>query len=109
MTHKGIKSLQKTSFKIGGDSSAAAGPVGIGAQGATAPSLNVDYITFTRSMGAFIGISLDGAVIDENYDWNKAYYGKSVRPADIIVAHGVTNPNADKLRSAVAKASLTEQ
>jgi lipid-binding SYLF domain-containing protein len=109
MTQKGIKSLQKTSVKLGGDVSVAAGPVGIGAQGATAPSLSVDYLTFTRSMGAFIGISLDGAVIDENYDWNKAYYGKAVRPADIIVAHSATNPNAEKLRSAVAKASLTAQ
>jgi lipid-binding SYLF domain-containing protein len=107
MTQKGIKSMQKTSVKLGGDLSVAAGPVGIGAQGATAPSLKVDYLTFTRSMGAFIGISLDGAVIDENYDWNKAYYGKPVRPADIIVAGGATNPNASKLRSAVAKAALS--
>jgi lipid-binding SYLF domain-containing protein len=108
MTQKGIKSLQKTSVKLGGDASVAAGPVGIGAQGATAPSLNVDYITFFRSMGAFIGISIDGAIIDENYDWNKAYYGKPVRPTDIIVTRSATNPNAAKLRSAVAKASLTE-
>ncbi|MEJ2724474.1 MAG: lipid-binding SYLF domain-containing protein, partial [Deltaproteobacteria bacterium] len=107
MTQKGINSLQKTSVKLGADASVAAGPVGVGAQGATAPSLNVDYITFTRSMGAFIGISLDGAVIDENYDWNKAYYGKAVRPGDILVAHSVTNPDAEKLRSAVSKAVMS--
>jgi lipid-binding SYLF domain-containing protein len=107
MTQKGMQSMQKTSFKLGGDLSVAAGPIGVGAQGATAPSLNVDYITFTRSMGAFIGISLDGAVIDENYDWNKAYYGKPVRPADIIVAGGAINPDAAALRSAVAKAALS--
>jgi lipid-binding SYLF domain-containing protein len=109
MTQKGIKSLQKTSVKLGGDVSVAAGPVGIGAQGATAPSLKVDYITFARSMGAFIGVSLDGAVIDENYDWNKAYYGKPVRAADILVSRGATNPNAAKLRSAVSKASVKAQ
>jgi lipid-binding SYLF domain-containing protein len=109
MTQKGIRSLQKTSIKLGGDVSVAAGPIGVGAQGATAPSLNVDYITFMRSMGAFIGVSLDGAVIDENYDWNKAYYGKPVRPPDILADHGATNPNSGKLRSAVAKASMTAQ
>lgn len=109
MTEKGIKSMQKTAVKLGGDVSVAAGPVGVGAQGATAPSLNVDYITFIRSMGAFIGISLDGAVIHENYDWNKAYYGKPVRPADIIVPDGATNPDAAALRSAVAKAALSAQ
>ena len=109
MTQKGIKSLERTSVKFGGDASVAAGPVGFGAQGATAPSLNMDYLTFIRSMGAFVGISLDGAIMDENYDWNKAYYGKPVRPTDIIVTHSATNPNAAKLRSAVAKASLTEE
>ena len=109
MTRKGIKSLERTSVKLGGDASVAAGPVGFGAQGATAPSLNVDYLTFIRSMGAFVGISLDGAIMDENYDWNKAYYGKPVRPTDIIVTHSATNPNAAKLRSAVTKASLTEE
>ena len=102
---KGPNPDQETSFKLGGDLSVAAGPVGVGAQGATAPSLKVDYITFFRSMGAFIGISLDGAVINENYDWNKAYYGKPVKPADIIVAGGATNPNAAGLRSAVDKAA----
>ena len=108
ITQKGINSLQKTSVKLGGDASVAAGPVGIGAQGATAPSLNVDYISFTRSKGAFIGISLDGAIIDENYDWNKAYYGKPVGPSDILLTHSVTNPKADKLRAAVAKASAAK-
>ena len=107
MTQKGINSVQKTSVKLGGDISVAAGPVGIGAEGATAPSLNVDYISFTRSKGVFIGISLDGAVIDENYDWNKAYYGKPVGPSEILLTHSVTNPNAAKLRESVAKASTT--
>lgn len=108
MTQRGIKSLQKRSVKLGGDVSVAAGPIGMGAQRATAPSLNVDYITFTLSKGAFIGISLDGAIIEENYDWNKAYYGKPVRSKDIIVTHSAINPNAAKLRSAVAKISLSE-
>ncbi|MFC1533944.1 lipid-binding SYLF domain-containing protein [Thermodesulfobacteriota bacterium] len=109
MTNKGIKSLQKTSVKLGGDISVAAGPIGIGAQGATAPSFKVDYITFARSMGAFIGISLDGAIIEESYNWNKAYYGKPVRPRDIIITRSATNPNSVKLRSAVTKLSLTEK
>ena len=108
ITQKGINSLQKTSVKLGGDVSVAAGPVGIGAQGATAPSLNVDYICFTRSKGAFVGISLDGAVIDENSDWNNAYYGKPVSPSDILLTRSVTNPKADKLRAAVEKASATK-
>lgn len=110
MTQKGIELLQKTSVKLGGDGSVAVGPVGVGGQGGTAPtSLKADYITLARSMGAFIGVSLDGAIIHENYDWNKAYYGKPVRPSDIITTHSAINPNSDELRSAVAKLLQTKQ
>ena len=109
MTQKGLQSLYTTSIKIGGELSFAFGPYGAGGQGATAPSLNVDYICYARSMGAFAGLSLDGAVIRENYDWNKAYYGKPVRPVDIIVAHNAVNSNSAKLRAAVDRASLAVQ
>jgi lipid-binding SYLF domain-containing protein len=108
MTQKGLESLYSTTFKLGGDVSVAVGPIGGGAQGGTVPSLHVDYISYARSMGAFLGFSLDGAVIKENYEWNKAYYGKPVKPADIIVTHNAVNPNSAKLRDAVAKASAVE-
>jgi lipid-binding SYLF domain-containing protein len=109
MTRKGIESLKKTSVKLGGEASIAAGPVGMAAQAATAPSLKVDYIVFARTKGAFIGVSLDGAVIDVNSEWNEAYYGKPVTPRDILQGHGVTNPNAAELRAAVAHASVSPQ
>jgi lipid-binding SYLF domain-containing protein len=108
MTQKGLERLYgSTSFKIGGETSVAAGPVGEGVQGAMS-SLNVDYVSFARTKGAFIGIALDGAVVSENYEWNKAYYGKPVRPVDIFVARGVTNPNSDKLRETVARLELPQ-
>jgi len=104
MTRKGIESLFSTTIKLGGDASVAMGPVGKGLQGATAPSLNVDYISYARNMGVFLGMSLDGAVIKENYNWNRAYYGKPVRPLDILVAKKVANPHSNKIRTALAKA-----
>lgn len=104
MTQKGVDILNNTSVKLGADASVAVGPIGIGAQGATAPALHADYILFARTVGAYIGISLDGAVIDENYDWNRGYYGKPVRPVEIIEPGGPTNPQADHLRAAVARA-----
>lgn len=107
MTQKGLEKLYSTSFKIGGDTSVAVGPLGAGVQGAMA-SFNVDYVSFARTKGAFIGIALDGAIVDENYDWNKAYYGKPVRPVDIFVAHDAINPNSAKLRTTVAKLELPQ-
>jgi lipid-binding SYLF domain-containing protein len=107
MTQKGLEKLYSTTVKIGGDTSVAVGPIGVGAQAAMA-GLNVDYFSFARNKGAFIGIALDGAVIDENYGWNKAYYGKPVRPVDIFVSHDAKNPNSDRLRTTVAKLELPQ-
>ena len=105
MTQKGIDSLYTTTFKLGGGVSAVAGPVGIGAEGATAPNLSADFLSFARSKGAFIGAALDGAVISVNSDDNQAYYGKPVRPVDVFATKDVHNPGADKLRTQLANAS----
>ena len=105
MTQKGIDSLFATTFKLGGGVSAAAGPVGIGAEGATAPNLSADFLSFARSKGAFIGAALDGSVISVSSDYNQAYYGKPARPVDVFEKKDVRNPGADKLRTQLANAS----
>jgi len=105
MTPKGIESLYTSSFKLGADASVAAGPVGAGVEGATAPNLSADYLSFARSKGAFIGVSLEGAVIAARDEYNATYYGKPVRPVDILVKADVSNPRAAKLRQALAEAA----
>ncbi|MFY9707012.1 MAG: lipid-binding SYLF domain-containing protein, partial [Desulfobacterales bacterium] len=84
MTQSGIESLYTSTFKLGGGVSAVAGPVGIGAEGATAPNLSADFLSFARSKGAFIGAALDGAVISVSSDYNQVYYGQPVRPVDVF-------------------------
>lgn len=108
MTEKGLESLYGSSFKLGGDISIAAGPVGATAEGATTPSRTVDYLSFARSKGAFAGISFDGAVVKTNDDWNRIYYGTSVKPFDILVSRSVANADADPLRHAVTRATSGE-
>ena len=109
MTEKGLEKLYSSSVKIGVDASGSVGPYGGGIQGATAPSLKVDYIAFARSKGVFLGVSLDGAIIDENYEWNRAYYGRPVRPLNIFVNREVSNPDSAKLRAAVVEAVRVAQ
>lgn len=96
MTDKGMDSMLTTSFKLGADVSVAAGPVGKGAKAATA-----DILAFARSKGAFMGIAIEGAVIKPRDKWNAAYYKGPVSPADIIIRHTSSNPQADALRQAV--------
>lgn len=99
-TQKGIDSLLASSFKLGGDASIAVGPVGGGAKS----DILTDFISYVRSEGAFVGVSLEGAVISTNDKWNKAYYGKAVTPVDILVKKSVSNPGSAPLRETVQKA-----
>lgn len=105
MTQPGLEALYATNFKLGGNVSVAAGPVGIGAEGATAPNLSADFVSFARSKGAFIGVALDGAVIAVSNDYNQAYYGKRIRPVDVIVHKGVYNPKSSGIRDQLFDAS----
>ena len=101
MTEKGFNSLLATTFKMGGDASVAAGPVGAGAKS----DIVADMITFNRSKGVYGGINFDGTVVTAADDWNQAYYGKKVLPPDILVRGGVSNKGADKLLSQVTAAT----
>jgi len=101
MNEKALNSFLSTKFKLGGDMSVAAGPVGAGAQS----SVQADVYTFARSKGLYGGLNFDGTVVSINSGWNKAYYGKAVTPVDVLVRHSVTNPSADPFRMEVAKAA----
>lgn len=101
---KGIEFLYSSSVKLGAGASIAAGPVGAGAAGAKA-NLNADFLTFARAKGAYAGLSLEGAVISIRDSWNQAYYGKEVRPTDILVAGTVSNKHSEALKSVVNKAT----
>lgn len=99
MTKKAVDALLTSSFKLGGDTSIAAGPVGAGAKS----NVMVDIFSFARSQGAYAGFSLEGAVIATRDKWNKGYYGKTVSPADILLKHSVSNPGSAELLKTVSK------
>jgi lipid-binding SYLF domain-containing protein len=101
MTEKGMNSLLASSFKMGGDASVAAGPVGAGAKS----DVVADLVTFSRSKGVYGGLNLDGTVVKTSDDWNDAYYGKKVLPPDILVRMNVQAKGAEKLLADVAKAA----
>ena len=57
----------------------------------------------TKKKGAFAGISADGSMIAVSDESNRAYYGKAVRPTDIIAKQSVSNPKSTELRNAADK------
>lgn len=95
-TDAGVDAMLSTEFKIGGDASAAAGPVGAGTKAAT-----TDVLAFSRDKGLFAGLSVEGAVIKPKDEWNASYYGEAVSPTDILMEGAVSNAGADALRAAL--------
>jgi lipid-binding SYLF domain-containing protein len=99
MTDKGLNSLMASTFKIGGDASIAAGPVGAGAKS----TVTADLVSFTRAKGVYGGLNLDGTVVHANGGWNDAYYHRrNVLPPDIIMRHTARSPKATPLLTTVA-------
>lgn len=97
MSEKALNALLSSSFKLGGDASIAAGPVGIGA----ASDVTTDMVSFARSKGVYAGLSLEGTVIKPDEGANSAFYGKPVSPVDILVRGDVSNPSAASLQQSV--------
>jgi len=84
MNQKGRDRLLASKFTLGGDASAAAGPVGRSAQAETDATMNAEILTWSRSHGLFAGISLSGATLREDSDWNNELYGRKISNKEIL-------------------------
>jgi lipid-binding SYLF domain-containing protein len=100
---RGFQDLLKSKFKIGGDASAAAGPVGRDSQASTDWKLNAELLTYSRSKGLFAGIDLNGAVIEQNNDDTVAFYGDEHSFEQILKGNVVVPDDAAPFVRTVAK------
>jgi lipid-binding SYLF domain-containing protein len=73
---RGFQDLLKNKFKIGGDASAAAGPVGRAGQASTDWKMNAELLSYSRNKGLFAGIDLDGTSVSQNREDTEIYYGQ---------------------------------
>ena len=104
---RGFQDLLKSKFQIGGDASAAAGPVGRESQAATDWRMNAELLTYSLSKGIFAGIDLDGTSVTQNMDDTTTYYGAS-HSFDSILRGSVPVPaGAVPFVRTVAKAFVT--
>ena len=72
----GCSTCFTSKFKLGADASAAAGPVGRDAQAMTDLTMRAQVLTYSRSRGLFLGVSLSGGVIKQDDADTQAFYGK---------------------------------
>ncbi|MGO9433369.1 MAG: lipid-binding SYLF domain-containing protein [Terracidiphilus sp.] len=87
---KGFQDLLHDKFKIGGDASAAAGPVGRDAQASTDASMRAELLTWSRSRGVFAGIDLNGISVSQNREDTDEIYGGAHPFGEIL--HGTVAP-----------------
>src|SRR5580692_3905278 len=108
MNDRGANSLLHSKVKLGGDLSAAAGPVGRTAEANTDAYMRSEILTYSRARGLFAGVSLEGASLRADDEGNEALYGKDVNAAKIVMGPApATPPAAHQLVSLLEKASPT--
>jgi len=76
VNERGFQDLLKNKFKIGGDASAAAGPVGRAGEASTDWKMNAELLSYSRAKGLFAGIDLDGTSVSQNSDDTELYFGQ---------------------------------
>ena len=94
MNQGGMKRLLSTKFTLGGDASVAAGPVGRDTQAQTDAAMTAEILTWSRQRGLFAGISLSGATLRPDEDWNTELYGRAITNREILTGAVAPPPSA---------------
>lgn len=97
MTPRSAQNILTSKVKLGGDVSAAAGPVGRNASAETDVTLRAEILSYSRARGLFAGVSLAGSTLRADNDANKNLYGKEVSAQDIVFNAAVPAPPSAKV------------
>jgi len=104
MNEQGFQHLLSSKFALTGEGSVAAGPVGRHASAGTDWKMNTEMLTYSRSKGAFAGLTLEGAVVQQDDDSTHAIYGKNMKFRNILSGKVSTPKSADAFLKAVSDA-----
>jgi lipid-binding SYLF domain-containing protein len=96
MNEQGAKSVMSSKVKIGGDASAAAGPVGRTTSAETDIVMKAEILSWSRARGIFAGVSLTGSTLRSDDDANNNLYGKDLNAKQIILQREAQIPAAGK-------------
>ena len=104
MNDRGLQHLLSSKFELNGDGSVAAGPVGRQATAGTDWKLNTEVLSYSRSKGVFGGLTLEGAVVEQDNDSTRAIYGKHMTFRNILSGGVPTPASAEAFIDAVGAA-----
>jgi lipid-binding SYLF domain-containing protein len=104
MNDQGFQHLLSSKFELTGEGSVAAGPVGRHASAGTDWKMNTEMLTYSRSKGIFAGLTLEGAVVQQDDDSTNAIYGKDMEFRNILSGKVPTPRSAEAFMKAVSDA-----
>ena len=104
MNDRGLQHQLSSKFALTGEGSVAAGPVGRHASAGTDWKLNTEMLTYSRSKGVFAGLTLEGAVVEQDNDSTVAIYGKDMSFRNILSGKAPTPASAEAFLQAVSEA-----
>src|SRR6266849_4208866 len=105
MNEGGMKHLLSDKFTIGGEATAAAGPVGRDASAQTDARMHAEMLSYSRSRGLFAGISLEGATLRPDQETNRELYGHEATNREILTGDFKTPAVASKFEEALNRDS----
>jgi lipid-binding SYLF domain-containing protein len=106
MNRSGVEHLLANQVKVGGEISAAAGPVGRAGEASTDLQLHAQILSYSRSRGLFAGATVNGSVIKEDVDANTRFYEKTLSSEDIVFERAGHSPaSVGVLKTALARHS----
>ncbi|MBZ5721252.1 MAG: lipid-binding SYLF domain-containing protein [Acidobacteriia bacterium] len=103
MNQEGMRNLLSSQFKLGADASVAAGPVGRHAAADTDWKLKAQVLSYSRSRGVFAGLELNGAVVEQDKDSTREFYGRMVPFNTSLTGTIDPPPNANAFLTTLAK------
>jgi lipid-binding SYLF domain-containing protein len=92
MNDKGADGILSSKVKLGGDASAAAGPVGRTASAETDATMRAEILSYSRARGLFAGVSLEGSTIRPDNDANERIYGSKIPAKELVLTRDVAVP-----------------
>jgi lipid-binding SYLF domain-containing protein len=106
MNDRGLQHLLSSKFELTGEGSVAAGPVGRHASAGTDWKMNTEVLTYSRSKGVFAGLTLEGAVVEQDNDSTHAIYGRHMMFRSILSGRAATPASANEFIRAVSEAGV---
>jgi len=109
MNDGGMRHLLTDKFTIGGDATAAAGPIGRDLSARTDAMMNAEMLSYSRSRGLFAGISLEGATLRPDGGTNRELYGPDATNREILTGDFKTLEAARKFKEALNRDSASRR